>query len=226
MVNTMQSTQNQPSLRLAFILLVGLLSLSAASAWSSYEVYGRGPIPDLWQLILAAGSIVSFAIFWLLRCEVVSRRQSRDLLGQLELAETALRISEARFRRLIELVPEAVLISSCEGHLLFVNPHTLVLFGYEPGELLGGGIEQILPELADFITGPNPFSINPQPVAGVIMRALRKSGERFDCEVSLTPLEAADNTLITIIIRDLKERRRMESLERELHRLRLLQRVA
>lgn len=61
--------------------------------------------------------------------------------------EEALRISESRFRELVEMLPEAVFETDLELEILFANQRAVDLFGYTRDELSGGlnGIRMIAP---------------------------------------------------------------------------------
>jgi len=61
-------------------------------------------------------------------------------------AETALRNSEERFRSLIELAPDAILIGSSEGIIIGANRSTTELSGYSYDELIGKSINLFFTE--------------------------------------------------------------------------------
>jgi PAS domain S-box-containing protein len=46
--------------------------------------------------------------------------------------ENALKVSEEKYRRLLQTSPDAIVVSDKEGRLLFVSDKTFSLFGYEP----------------------------------------------------------------------------------------------
>ncbi len=60
---------------------------------------------------------------------------------QAELLET-----ENWFRSIIESAPDGMLVADASGQILLTNPQLERIFGYAPGELVGGSIEQLVPE--------------------------------------------------------------------------------
>ncbi len=86
-------------------------------------------------------------------------------------ADEALRKSEARYRELVELLHEGILIVDPEGVVTFANPRIAEMFGYPLEDLIG----QSLLSLAD-----------PENVEIVRHRIVRrKQNLRDSCEVSL-----------------------------------------
>lgn len=71
-------------------------------------------------------------------------------------AEESLRNSEARFRDLVEMLPEAVFEAALNLDLVFANQRALALFGYTKEDLDRGlnGIEMIAPDDRDLIMVP------------------------------------------------------------------------
>ncbi len=61
-------------------------------------------------------------------------------------AEDALRESEQRFRRLVEVAPVAILISDQAGQITLINNQAGMLFGYTDAELVGQPVEMLVPE--------------------------------------------------------------------------------
>jgi PAS domain S-box-containing protein len=61
-------------------------------------------------------------------------------------AEEALRASEARFRRLLEAAPDAILGVNAGGEIIFANPAAEHLFQYSAEELLGQPVEILVPQ--------------------------------------------------------------------------------
>lgn len=147
-------------------------------------------------------------------------------------AEEALRESESRFRGLIELAPDSVLVIDERGQIRYANERTRQFFGYGPDELVGRGLEMLLParfrEAHPHLRAAYFAAPRARPMGlGRDLFALRKDGTEFPVDVSLSPLATRDGALAIAIIRDITDRKQaMEVLARHEAELRQAQELA
>jgi PAS domain S-box-containing protein len=115
---------------------------------------------------------------------------------------------EKRFQDLLESAPDAIVIVNQQGAIEIVNAQTEKVFGYTRKELLGKSIEILVPERlrSAHVEHRSAFAHSPHSRAmgaGHDLYARRKDGSEFPVEVSLSPLETEEGSLISSAIRDI-----------------------
>jgi PAS domain S-box-containing protein len=142
-------------------------------------------------------------------------------IEDLKRAEDARRQIEEQHRIVVETATEAVVSIDQDSQVLFVNPATTRIFGYESAELIGQSLTMVMPEflrklhaagLQRYLT-TGQRHINWQ---GTELFGLRKNGEEFPVDVSFGEVRKEGRSIFTGFIRDITERKRFEE---ELRRL-------
>ncbi len=123
----------------------------------------------------------------------------------------ALMRSEARYRRLTEGCLDGVVVADRTGLLTLLNPAAAGVFGYEPEEVLGRPIGDLLPALA--ATRPGQRFDDAVLVGKTVETAgRRKGGEEFPLELSLSAVEVEGDLQFIGSVRDQTERQRMRAM--------------
>lgn len=120
-----------------------------------------------------------------------------------------------KFKDLLESAPDAMVIVNSEADMVLVNAQAVFLFGWSREELLGKKIHSLVP---DGLRGKHPenydgFFAQPRARgmgAGLDLFGVRKDGSQFPVEVSLSPMETDDGTLIIAAIRDVTESKKAQ----------------
>ncbi|AOG23155.1 PAS domain-containing sensor histidine kinase [Acidovorax sp. RAC01] len=130
------------------------------------------------------------------------------------------KLLEARFRDLLESTPDAMVMVNLTGRIVMANGQAERVFGYGRDELLGQPVELLLPQhyrqahvrhRSQFFAQPRTRTMG----AGLELNGRRKDGSEFPVEISLSPLQTEEGLFVSSAIRDVTERKRIESVLRE-----------
>lgn len=129
-------------------------------------------------------------------------------------------LNEKRFQDILEATPDAMVIIDESGKIIFVNEQMVQLFGYEKNELIGSLIEKLIPER---FSGRHPenrqnsfINSHVSPMGhGMSLFGVRKNGDKFPVEISLSPFETKDGTVELAAVRDITERKKIDNLKNE-----------
>jgi PAS domain S-box-containing protein len=133
---------------------------------------------------------------------------------------TEARLSKDRFRTLLEAAPDAMLVVDGAGRINLLNAQAEELFGYQPGELVGKQVEELVPEAlrGDHLKHRKEFMEHPRrrPMGAALeLKGRRKDGSEVPVEISLSPVPGDPGPQVVATVRDVTERRRIEQERRE-----------
>jgi len=124
--------------------------------------------------------------------------------------------SETLYFQIFDTAPDAMVVVSQAGNIVFANAQTERVFGHPRVGLLGTPLDRLIPgrftgahrtHLARYFADPGMRSMG----SGVELFGHRADGSEFPIEVSLSPVHTADGVLVSAAIRDITERKRTEA---------------
>ena len=120
--------------------------------------------------------------------------------------------SEDRFSALFKFAAESILVVNQKGEIVLANPASEKLFSYTKEELIGNPIELLIParytqkhhkDLNNYNKNPHARSMG----IGMDLNGLKKSGEEFPVEISLSPFENQEGKFVIAFIIDITVRK-------------------
>jgi len=128
--------------------------------------------------------------------------------------------SEKKFKDLLASAPDGMIITNIEGRIEMVNKQAEKLFQYSAAELIGKKIEILVPaRFSNHVKYRSGYAQHPHPrnmSSSAELVGLKKNGEEFPTEISLSPIQTADGLLIASAIRDITDRKNVEQEVRKL----------
>jgi PAS domain S-box-containing protein len=128
---------------------------------------------------------------------------------------TLLQQSEQMVTALLESASQAILSVDRSGRIVLANPKTEEMFGYSREELLGAGIEILLPESRRATHGRERDEYFARPRTrpmgiGMDLAGRRRDGTEFPVEVSLSYVKTEEGVFGIAFVNDISVRKRLE----------------
>src|SRR6266403_2417712 len=148
-------------------------------------------------------------------CIDVGDPKGTRLLG-VSMDVTAQKEAQDRFRLVVEASPNGIVLVNARGHIVLVNACVEKLFGYGREELIGQGIELLVPERFRGEYPANGAGFHAESAAraigaGLELFARRKDGTEFPVEIGSSPIQSQEGTQVLNVIVDISERKQAEA---------------
>lgn len=139
----------------------------------------------------------------------------KDIAEATMTASSWAKSEDARMRWLLEAAPDATAIVDAEGRIVTLNTQLGEMFGYARSELVGRPIELLVPPRFRVAHPGHRLAYSADPRArtmgaGRDLFAVRADGSEFAAEVSLSSLATPSGILVSVAVRDVSERKRVE----------------
>jgi PAS domain S-box-containing protein len=131
-------------------------------------------------------------------------------------ADEALRFSEAKFAGIFSISADAIVSVDESQRITFYNLGAEQIFGYTGEEALGQRLEILIPHAfrPRHEAQVREFGVGPVPARRMGERGqitgLRKNGEVFPADASISKIEVDGKRIYTAVLRDVTERKRAE----------------
>ncbi|QEG33125.1 hybrid sensor histidine kinase/response regulator [Bythopirellula goksoeyrii] len=194
-------------------LLPAAVLIPAGLGWLRWYAQQQGHFDQVMGLSLFVLSniiIFSFLIWWI----SFSLNRTEDERNR---AERETKRNVGRTRRIIDTAHDAFVAMDATGRIIDWNPQAEVEFGWSRDEVLGRLVADVLvPEelrskhtqgLEHFLATQEGPVLNQR----IELPALRRSGERFPVEVTITSISEEDSYLFVAFLHDITDRRRRET---------------
>lgn len=186
------------------------MAVGQVSMWQGW-IPSRLPMPQATAITIMG----AFVLFFVIRMAGATMEQKED-------AEAAVRLSEDRFRSLIQNSSDVTLIMSAQGTFTYLSPAVETLLGFHPDELVGRiATDSIHPDDREYVIVRLGDEFTSHPSTTVLeFRMLRRDGTSRNVEaVVANQLERASVGGYVANVRDITERKKFEELlsHRALH---------
>jgi PAS domain S-box-containing protein len=131
-------------------------------------------------------------------------------------AEEALRESEERYRRLVELSPETIIVHS-EGKFVYINAAGMKLLGADsPKQVIGKPILDIVhPDYLEIVKARiQQLQVEGSQTDLIEEKLIRLDGQVIDVEVAGIPITYSGKRAIQLVVREITGRKRAEEAVR------------
>jgi PAS domain S-box-containing protein/putative nucleotidyltransferase with HDIG domain len=143
---------------------------------------------------------------------IVNALHERSLLEEKQQAEGELRMSELRYRTLVEVSPDAIVVHD-NGTLVFANPATVQLIGAASEEALIGRnvLEFVHPAYRDLVIERiRALQEAEENLPPLEEKLIRLDGHVIDVEIAGGPMWQQGKLLAQLVVRDISARKRRE----------------
>jgi PAS domain S-box-containing protein len=136
-------------------------------------------------------------------------------------ANEGLRLAEAKASGIVSISADAIVSIDEDQRIILFNKGAETIFGYSMGEVIGAPFELLIPERFRAVHRRHveKFSAATETSRkmggrGASIFGVRKSGEEFPADASISRLDVGGKKVLTVVLRDVTEQARLEHDQR------------
>lgn len=123
---------------------------------------------------------------------------------------------QEKYEKLLNSAPDAMVFVNTNSTIVMANAQFNRMFGFSSDEVINKGLDILIPErfrnlhlkhVAEFFSRPRAHPMG----SDFEIYALKKNGEEFPVDITLSPLNTDEGLLITAAIRDITKRKEAEA---------------
>ncbi len=165
-------------------------------------------LPSGFSLPHASGLLLFVVLGFLGVAIVAALRAAVAQLGQLN---DRLKTQREKTLGLLEAAPDAMVGTSTDRTIIFVNPQTERLFGYSREEMLGQSINLLIPDRYVALYSIAQLDVAKRPTGSMLLerefRGQRKDGAEIPLEVSVSVIHTEEGEFFSVALRDITDRK-------------------
>jgi PAS domain S-box-containing protein len=158
------------------------------------------------------GRLASYFNTFMDRLQTYSRSLENEIAERKEV-EAALRVSEEKYRSVMEAAPDPIIVYDMDGRVAYLNPAFTRVYGWTLAECLGLRMDRFVPaETGEETRQGLERLLRGEPLASVETRRFTKAGDLIEVSISGAVYRDREGRLLgsVTIHRDISELRRLE----------------
>ncbi|NWF36311.1 PAS domain S-box protein [Mariprofundus sp. KV] len=139
-----------------------------------------------------------------------------------KLAELEVIASRDRFSSIVEMAEHAIISINQHQEVILFNRAAEIMFDYSEADLLGNHLDQLIPERFREGHGRGVEAFKRDDSESTVhhrssgLYGLRKSGEEFPVEISISKVVVGNDVIMTVMIRDMSEQVAAQAEQRKM----------
>ncbi|BAQ59629.1 circadian input kinase A [Geminocystis sp. NIES-3708] len=157
--------------------------------------------------------------------QTLNYKYQQELIKSIQI-QSELNRTEKTLSGILDVANDAIISVNHRQEIIMFNQGATKIFGYQPEEVMGKSLDILLPQR--FINSHRQyvkkFEFSPQinrcqsmnPNTERLVFGLRRNGEEFPAEASISKLEINQEVIFTVILRDVSEKVALEAERKQL----------